>query len=201
MSRRGVRAARPLTYEHADRQARVLLADEEEPVRGAVGSGVGSSRRILACRVTKWCLTALCILAALVLALPYKACPWFVITNGRATVTCVLDPDSIFVEYKTTSSKPTPGWRIEGGPWSDGDITWSWLPRFSHGTVIMPTGNVYLLILPLHIPLLLLAAPTAYLWLHRRVPPGSCRRCAYSLANLPPNSPCPECGAKPEVSA
>jgi hypothetical protein len=48
--------------------------------------------------------------------------------------------------------------------------------------------------LPLWIPFVLLALPTAWLWYRdRRRPPGSCPRCGYDLSGAP-SGLCPECG-------
>ena len=48
--------------------------------------------------------------------------------------------------------------------------------------------------LPLWLPLLLLSAPTAWLWwTDRKVPPGHCIHCRYDLRGLD-GGVCPECG-------
>jgi hypothetical protein len=57
-------------------------------------------------------------------------------------------------------------------------------------------------IVPLWIPLLLLAFPTTYLFLRDRraarlAKTNSCPHCDYNLTGLAPNSPCPECGRGP----
>lgn len=50
-------------------------------------------------------------------------------------------------------------------------------------------------IIPLWLPLALLALPTAYLfWRDRRHPPGHCQGCGYNLTGNE-SGVCPECGA------
>lgn len=43
-------------------------------------------------------------------------------------------------------------------------------------------------------PLIAAASLASWRLATSRTPPGRCPRCGYSTHNLPPNSPCPECG-------
>jgi hypothetical protein len=59
----------------------------------------------------------------------------------------------------------------------------------------MRNSNTHIFSLPLWLPFLLFALPTAYLWhLDRRRPPGLCARCGYDLSGVT-GGVCPECGA------
>ncbi len=61
-------------------------------------------------------------------------------------------------------------------------------------TLNYPTITYQSLTIPLWIPVLLVAAPTIYLWRRdRRVPTGHCPKCGYNL-NLNVSGICPECG-------
>lgn len=69
-----------------------------------------------------------------------------------------------------------------------------WRFSYEHGRF-----GLNILGVPLWVPLLAAALPTAWLW-HRdrrgnpRNLPGHCGRCGYDLAGLPSGGPCPECG-------
>jgi predicted amidophosphoribosyltransferase len=53
---------------------------------------------------------------------------------------------------------------------------------------------MYVAVVPLWIPMLLVAIPTAWLWRRdRRHSPGCCPRCGYDLSGTP-SGICPECG-------
>ena len=65
-----------------------------------------------------------------------------------------------------------------------------WPPR-----IVRDSPDSYTAVyVPLWLPLLLVAVPTALLWWRdRRIPPGCCRECAYDLTgNI--SGVCPECG-------
>lgn len=67
------------------------------------------------------------------------------------------------------------------------------LPYRFHGPSLIANGVMYALVWSL-----LLFAPKS-LRSHLRRRRNLCPRCAYSLLNLPPNSPCPECGHTRDV--
>jgi hypothetical protein len=88
-------------------------------------------------------------------------------------------------------------------------------PQLPRGWIVRPANSVVLarqlrwkpeyvnargltfLDVPLWIPFLLVAIPTAYLcWRdRRRIPPGHCRKCGYNLTGNV-SGVCPECGVK-----
>jgi hypothetical protein len=152
--------------------------------------------------VIKWSLTAACCAVLLVWA--WSLCRNMAVTldNGRAWWTFATGGSSLSIKYGHNPYLTSDRWRFtsQHEPHLDGQPWWRWLPSFGRDPDFKRM-TIYRLVVPLYIPFVLLSLPTAYLWLRRRVPPGSCRRCAYSLANLPPGAQCPECGAKPEVSA
>jgi len=65
-------------------------------------------------------------------------------------------------------------------------IHWSWLKVDADGVGFL---------LPLWIPFVIFAIPTASLWWidRRRIPPGHCQRCGYNLTGNV-SGLCPECG-------
>jgi hypothetical protein len=60
---------------------------------------------------------------------------------------------------------------------------------------IQPSPKGSVVHLPLWLPLLVLAIPTAYIWHRdrRRYPPGHCQKCGYDLTGNE-SGKCPECG-------
>jgi hypothetical protein len=61
-----------------------------------------------------------------------------------------------------------------------------------------PSGklNVVMLVLPVWLLLVVVALPTTFLfWYDRRIPPGHCQKCGYSLTGNT-SGVCPECGEK-----
>ena len=88
------------------------------------------------------------------------------------------------------------GWHIVRNPlllfgWFAGLQFFRWTPQCGP---TMPRG--WSIALPLWIPFLLIAIPTAFLfWLdRRRIPPHCCQKCGYDLTGNTSGT-CPECGA------
>jgi hypothetical protein len=82
-------------------------------------------------------------------------------------------------------------WRVYGLPEPPPDWPgYRWRPAAS----LQPA---WWFVLPLWIPLMLAAVPTAVLWWtdRRRIPPGHCRKCGYNLTGNV-SGVCPECGAE-----
>ena len=85
-----------------------------------------------------------------------------------------------------------PGWSFRGG------TTPLWSFRLAMVPMIRRWGGV----IPLYIPLLLLAVLTVWLMEKDRrsarwAKEGRCDRCGYDLSTLTENTPCPECGKWP----
>jgi len=89
-------------------------------------------------------------------------------------------------------------------------IKWvTWLPPVGYGEslygVRLPElrdfGYFRRCIIPLWMPFILIAGPTAFLWQgdRRRVPVGHCRQCGYDLTKNE-SGVCPECGGEIEQS-
>jgi hypothetical protein len=104
-----------------------------------------------------------------------------------------MGSSSLSIKYGHNPYLTSDRWRFtsQHEPHLDGQPWWRWLPAWA-GPRLQTDDHSIAFVVPLYIPFVLLSLPTAYLWLRRRVPPGSCRALAYPLANLPPNSPCPE---------
>jgi len=67
-------------------------------------------------------------------------------------------------------------------------------PVWTPGARGLPDGSLWVRV-PLWMPFLIVALPTAFLWRRgrRRIPPGHCRKCGYNLTGNV-SGVCPECG-------
>jgi hypothetical protein len=73
-------------------------------------------------------------------------------------------------------------------------VLWLWRPSLVRYAARGGYSGQFGLCIPLWIPFLVLAAPTAWLWYRdRRHPPGCCVRCVYDLSGID-SGICPECG-------
>ena len=132
-------------------------------------------------RVLKWGGLGLCVLIAAM----WTASLW---TTTMSTTRggdprpflCIIENGSCMI------FRPIDNTWVLWGAWSG--MPWMWRPRFEG------QQGAWVLVLPLWIPLLLVAAPTAWLWWRdRRFPSGHCQPCGYDLTGNV-TGVCPECG-------
>ena len=150
--------------------------------------------RLITRRRAKWVgttLTALVLLAygvstkincLLALSLNETSTKWANVGLAEGQVGLILwDMDSVApgsnlkdARFEVTEFSLDPSFLIKGGNW--------------RGT------TAYLIAVPLWFPLLLIAAPPAWLWYtDRRAKPWQCPKCRYDLRGLD-GGVCPECG-------
>jgi len=141
-------------------------------------------RRSRTRRVLKWVGTAGCIL---ILAAYSASVQWSVSYRGRQNLVDLSAGVLAFV-HTPLPDKPL-GWRIDRNPQAPYLMG---IGQYACGTI---RGRFVCSIeLPLWLPLLLVAVPTALLWWRdRRYPAGHCRNCGYDLTGNV-SGVCPECG-------
>ena len=109
---------------------------------------------------------------------------WASIGAGRIGVGEVRLPNGVTAQASRSSR-----FEFYGDPRLDLWFDWEhWLVRNGF--------KVRHILLPLWVPLMLLSAPTAYLWrTDRRAKPWQCHRCRYDLRGIE-GGVCPECGSE-----
>jgi len=135
-------------------------------------------------RVAKWVGVLTCAVLAATFLL---SSAWTAGYRGESTYSVATGS---FCVHGGGYGIPGAGWFIER---SQGD--WQGAAWFD-GALERSLGRGYgWALVPIWIPLVLVAAPTALLWYRdrRRIPPGHCPNCGYDLTlNMSGN--CPECG-------
>ena len=127
-----------------------------------------------------------CKLAALMVSAPSPSSPF-----NRWSALCGLDAGAVFIDIWDGGPR-FEGLSIES---RDGFNLGLYLPRRGRSLNIFQD---YFIIIPLWIPFLMCAAPTALLFYldRRRVLPGHCPTCGYNLTGNT-SGKCPECGEPP----
>ncbi len=135
-------------------------------------------------RIAKWSGVAVCVMNGAAWGI---STTWGVSFFG-STMQFSAANGIIYLDYygREVSQASVPRWqygRTTGGL----GLTWPLL-------ILWSWGRSFVLKLPLWIPFLIVALPTAYLfWRDRRHPPGHCQKCGYDLqGNV--SGVCPECG-------
>lgn len=139
-------------------------------------------------RILKWVGAGIC---ALLICLSWASAHWWLAwINENSTLALEISRGTGVLGYdpigQTAQTMP-PGWHFQSEyakyRWW---FRWHW-----------KSGGPSLIVVPLWVPLLLLAVPTAVLFYRdrRRIPPGHCRKCGYNLTGNA-SGVCPECGAK-----
>jgi hypothetical protein len=140
-------------------------------------------------RWLKWSGVAICLAmaAAWGISLPLAACYLIGSDAGdRAAVGIILADGCLDCWLSPFSRRGEHTFSVDPKPWRAP----YWSPRLGD---MDPSGKYVLL--PLWIPFLLVAIPTGIIFWRdrRRIPPGHCLRCGYSLTGNK-SGVCPECG-------
>ncbi|MFH1746135.1 MAG: hypothetical protein ABIG44_03720 [Planctomycetota bacterium] len=139
-------------------------------------------RRRRARRLLKWVGTALCGLCVLAWAVGLLRPLHYV----AGTHSYALGWGSIrILAHRTHVPEDARGWGLQE---PDDNRPHVWLTVINHKVSVG-------VVVPLWMPFVTLAAPTAFLWWRdrRRIPPGHCRKCGYNLTGNV-SGVCPECG-------
>ena len=161
----------------------------------------GRLRRLITRRRVKWAGLVLCVLVlgVGVASAWYEAGWWF--NKPRQRVYIGIGQGRLgFVAYDFDPpyQRLPRSWSFQTRPVDHPSIDPSpgWFTRytFGPGSPSGPSGTISRAFLPLWLPLLLIAAPTAWLWYpDRRAKPWQCPKCRYDLRGLD-GGVCPECG-------
>ena len=142
-------------------------------------------------RVAKWAG----LIASIAIAGAFAASPWIELSWGRYGEFnhAMLESGAICSDLN---------WSVRGSPmarnWHYGRRWRAHSPYWLIQRVAVENyvGEFEILVLPLWIPLVLVAIPTSLLWYRdrrRRIPPGHCSHCGYNLkGNV--SGRCSECG-------
>ena len=137
-------------------------------------------------RVAKWCGVGVCLLLLVAWGVSLWQDFGFIRRNSGAEFVVHKGVLS-FRHSESWPPSPWEGWFLES-VFVDSK-TWSLFPVFF-------SGGVNGFSLPLWIPFILTAMPTAWLfWRDRKPPPGHCQRCGYNLRALTLPR-CPECATE-----
>src|SRR5262245_33607746 len=151
-------------------------------------------------RLLKWCGTTLCVLILGVAVLSFR---WQYCGLMGYSVTLYARGGSIEAYWvgRFPHLFAWPEWEssVPLNHWPEWKYAWSQQPTWP--TLTHPSRGESLLTIPLWLPFVLIAIPTALLsWLdRRRVVTGKCRKCAYDLTGNT-SGVCPECGTPTGVS-
>ncbi len=160
------------------------------------GYNATMNRRRLIRRVIKWVGLVFCVLIVVAWAVSLRWCVAYAGIDRGASV----EYGFAVVIYPFTKPIVPTRWQVWGAtPRARKDGNWGLttegvfrVPALGLGQG--PGKNVFIL-LPLWIPLIVLAIPTAFLFYRdrRRIPPGHCQKCGYNLTGNV-SGVCPECG-------
>jgi len=152
-------------------------------------------RRLITRRRAKWAGTTLVALLIMVFIVSGKywggvgwpadgsaiSREWIVLGNGQLRIDYVTRRDG-------TGTRKSARWEFRTRRYYGIDWGWEWESRLA-GRSHFRRRNI-----PLWFPLVLIAAPTAWLWYtDRRAKPWQCAKCRYDLRGLE-GGVCPECG-------
>ncbi len=136
-------------------------------------------------RIAKWAGLVLCVLIVVAWVVSLRWEFWY--EGGSWLMWC--GHGGLLVSINRIHLDDPSGWNVLDVNW----IHWEYyLPRFKRdlsGTLKATTCNI-----PLWLPLVVVAIPTAILFYRdRRIPPGHCQKCGYDLTGNE-SGRCPECG-------
>ena len=156
----------------------------------------GRLRRLVTRRRMKWAGTVLCVLVlgVFVASAWYGGGRWFREPNRVGFIGIGRGRLMFFVyHFRPPYGRAVPFEPFRFFAYEEPSINLRFRWVMSHSTVGFESSAVTLFT-PLWLPLLLLAAPTAYLWrTDRRAKPWQCPKCRYDLRGLD-GGVCPECG-------
>jgi hypothetical protein len=155
----------------------------------------------MARRLLKWVATVLCLLIVLAAVANLRWCAIGVNSGGNYAVEVCGGAFAFWWKVQTVqwiipkTAMPQRWWVTDYPVGASDPPRWFWwwlqarVPRRC-----FQAGQRWVTI-PLWIPLVLLAGPTAYLWRtdRRRIPAGHCQTCGYNLTGNV-SGRCPECG-------